>query len=154
MRISFDIDDLLVCGPSVPAEAKPFSWIWWRKGEPLRRGTVELMAMLRKRGCEIWIYTTSERSPASISRWLRGYGIRTDGVVQGALHRKAVGPGGPSKYPPVFGIDLHIDDSEGVAREGHLHGFSVIVIRPDDCNWVAGVIAAVDARISGNDSDG
>lgn len=151
MRVSFDIDDLLVCRPHVPVEDSPFPRLWWSRGEPLRRGTAELMKALRSRGCEIWIYTTSDRSPAYISGWMRRYGICVDGVIHHGVHQEVVGAEGPSKYPPAFGIDLHIDDSEGVAREGRLHGFPVIVIRPDDRGWVAGVIAAVDAHIAAND---
>ena len=49
----------------------------------------------------------------------------------------------PSKYPPAFGIDLHVDDSEGVRMEGDEHGFRVVVVRPDDENWIQRVLDAV-----------
>ena len=38
----------------------------------------------------------------------------------------------PSKNPGAFGIDLHVDDSEGVAEEGRRHGFAVVVVAPTD----------------------
>jgi hypothetical protein len=59
-----------------------------------------------------------------------------------------VGRQGPSKYPPAFGIDLHVDDSEGVAEEGRRHHFGVVVVSPQDPEWTATVLAAVEARVS------
>lgn len=49
----------------------------------------------------------------------------------------------PSKFPLAFGIDLHIDDSEGVRMEGEAHGFRVLVVRPDDERWTLRVLDAV-----------
>jgi hypothetical protein len=57
---------------------------------------------------------------------------------------------GPSKFPPAFGIDLHIDDSAGVAMEGADHRFPVLVIAPQDSGWVERVLTEVDARITSN----
>jgi hypothetical protein len=59
MRISFDVDDTLVCGPSVPADPPPAWWRRWRYPEPLRRGSRDLMAELIRRRFEVWLYTTS-----------------------------------------------------------------------------------------------
>jgi hypothetical protein len=56
-----------------------------------------------------------------------------------------VGTRGPSKYPPAFGIHLHVDDSVGVAMEGQDHQFAVVVVSPEDPDWAARVLAAVDA---------
>lgn len=73
MRISFDLDDTLICyQASVPRE-RPLPWYWrWIAGdEPLRRGSIDLMRRLRDAGWEIWIYTTSHRHPASV-RWCYG----------------------------------------------------------------------------------
>lgn len=80
--------------------------------------------------------------------WLRLYGLYVDGIVNDAVHRRRVRSGDlsrlPSKWPPAFGIDLHIDDSEGVALEGRQLGFKVLVIRPDDANWVQSVLSTAD----------
>ncbi len=59
---------------------------------------------------------------------------------------QVVGRHGPSKYPPAFGIDLHIDDSEGVGLEGERHGFTVVVVSPEDPDWVTRVLEAVDLK--------
>ncbi len=149
MRISFDIDDTLVC-QSDHADAEkcvvPAAIHRWL-GEPLRFGTRALIRELRRRGCSIWIYTSSGRSPFYIRRWLLLHGIHVDGVVNGERHRNGLATHGfshsPSKFPPAFGIDLHVDDSEGVRMEGDAHGFRVIVVRPDDPHWTRHVLEAV-----------
>ena len=50
-----------------------------------------------------------------------------------------------TKYPPTFGIDLLIDDSEGVRIEGERHGFRVLVVKPEDEQWTEKVRAALDS---------
>jgi hypothetical protein len=104
------------------------------------------MSELVARHHELWIYTTSFRSPRYLRGWFAAFGVRLAGVVNQARHERHVGRKGPSKLPPVFGIDLHIDDSEGVAEEGRRHGFDVIVVSPDDVQWTARVLEAVDGR--------
>jgi hypothetical protein len=41
----------------------------------------------------------------------------------------------------IFGIGLHIDDSEGVRREGEQYGFDVVVISREDLVWTRSVLA-------------
>jgi hypothetical protein len=145
MRISFDIDDTLVCAPTVPTE-QYIPWRRrWRYNELLRRGTKALMEALLQRRCRIWIYTTSHRSPRYLKAWFKSFGIAIEGVVNQARHEQRVGTRGPSKYPPAFGIHLHVDDSVGVAMEGQDHQFAVVVVSPEDPDWAARVLAAVDA---------
>ncbi|MEG3966070.1 hypothetical protein QUA00_00220 [Microcoleus sp. T2B6] len=152
MRISFDLDDTLICARKeapwepnrVPFFLKP--WI----NEPLRLGTRALMQELKTWGHEIWIYTTSYRSPCSVRLWLRCYGIQVAGVINQNIHRDHLhrypGDSLPSKNPRAFGIDLHVDDSEGVKLEGKKYGFKVVVISPEDCNWTLAVLEAVGHR--------
>lgn len=149
MRISFDVDDTLVLhGSDAQPEAGRFpAFIHRWFGEPLRRGTCSLVSELRRRGCSVWIYTTSGRKPFGIRLWLFMHGIRVDGIVNDERHRKEVRGRRftrlPSKYPPAFNIDLHVDDSEGVLMEGREHGFKVVVVRPDDKDWGQRVLEAV-----------
>jgi hypothetical protein len=152
MRISFDVDDTLVCGPAVPTEQFVPWWRRWWYPESLRRGTRSLMRELLARRCQLWIYTTSYRSPRYLRGWFASFGIPIDGVVNQDRHERVIKrsafPGyAPSKYPPAFGIDLHVDDSEGVAMEGREHNFRVAVVSPDDLDWTTRVLAAVEGRV-------
>lgn len=146
MRISFDVDDTLVCGPEFPSERLGSWWRRWLYNEPIRSGTQALMLELAARRHELWIYTTSFRSPRYLHTWFAGFGVKLSGVVNQARHDRTVGRRGPSKYPPAFGIELHVDDSEGVAEEGRRHGFAVIVVAPGDVQWTARVLEAVELR--------
>jgi len=150
MRISFDIDDTLVCDTSVPTEREISRWRRWRYPERLRRGTRSLMAALIRRRCKIWIYTSSDRPTHYLKSWFGSCGIQIEGVINRTVHEREVGLRGPSKYPPAFGIDLHVDDSPGVAMEGVDHCFEVLVVAPDDPNWAARILDEVDARIRAN----
>ena len=52
MRISFDVDDTLVCYSGTPTE-QHLSWLWqWWYPEPLRRGTRGLMHLNQKGGVD------------------------------------------------------------------------------------------------------
>src|ERR1700739_4000113 len=90
MRISFDVDDTLVCrGINMPAEhARVPAFLHRHFCEPLRCGTCEMMRKLRGRGWNIWIYTTSFRPSFYIRTWLFLYGIRIDGVINEDRHRR------------------------------------------------------------------
>lgn len=151
MRISFDVDDTLVLhDPGLPVETVVPWWWRWRYPEPLRLGARNLLHALQARGCELWIYTTSYREPRYLRGWFRSFGVTLADVVNQDRHdllvTKSQFPGYvPSKFPPAFGIDLHVDDSEGVAMEGQEHGFRVVVVAPTDADWATRVLAAVDA---------
>ncbi|MCT8166834.1 hypothetical protein KY380_23610 [Pseudomonas sp. HD6421] len=151
MRISFDIDDTLACLPehSAAEDCKLPEFVHRWLGEPLRAGTRSLIRDLRRQGCSVWVYTSSGRTPAYIRRWLMLYGIHVDGVVNSDRHQHALNAQGffkgPSKYPPAFDIDLHVDDSEGVRIEGLDHGFRVVVVCPKDESWTQKVL---DAAVS------
>lgn len=122
---------------------------------PLRQGATRLFAELRARSCEVWIYTTSFREPRSISRWLWAYDCGVDGVVnqQRHDHEHRNHPKGsvPTKNPATFGIQLHVDDSDGVLVEGTKHGFSVVVVSQDDTGWVETILSRVDQMLKAND---
>jgi hypothetical protein len=155
MRLSFDLDDTLICyQQGVPREPS-LAWYWglWTHDEPLRRGARDLMNRLRRNGWELWVYTTSHRSPWSVKSWLWGHGVRVAGVINQYVHearlRRNVGDYPPSKNPAAFGIALHVDDSDGVRMEGDQHGFSVVVIDPEDNAWTEKVLSAANQVLAG-----
>ena len=153
MKISFDLDDTLICyqeGTSYEKNRIPCFLKPWLK-EPLRLGTCDLIKTLKQYGCEIWIYTTSYRSPFLIRLWLLCYGIHVTEIINQATHNKYFKSNYrnslPSKNPRAFGIDLHVDDSEGVKIEGERYGFDVIIISPEDSDWVSKIINEVLNRL-------
>jgi hypothetical protein len=150
MRISFDLDDMLICRQELAKQERnriPYLLRIWLN-EPLRLGAVYLMKTLIKNKHEVWIYTTSYRHPFSVRLWLWFYGIRVSDIINQAIHtqysRSRHNSSQPSKNPKMFGIDLHIDDSIGVEMEGQKYGFNVLVIDPGDDEWVDKVFLSVD----------
>lgn len=154
MRISFDLDDTLVCYQSGSPHA-PNRIPWLLRGwlvDPMRAGAIELFRELRRRRCTIDVYTTSFRSPAKVKWWMWFYGAKIERVVNGYEHARKMQEMNleypPSKHPAAFGIDLHIDDSEGVKDEGKKYGFQVLVLDPQDPEWTEKVIGEVESRMA------
>lgn len=146
MRLAFDLDNTLIrCGHDFPL-ATPQRRILARllSNEQLRHGIKELADHCRQRGWEVWVYTTSYRSAWRIRRLFWLYGIRLDGVVNQQRHDREARTR-CTKHPPSFGIDLLIDDSEGVRIEGERHGFWMLVVAPEDARWAEKVHAALES---------
>ncbi|MGL4583717.1 MAG: hypothetical protein ACRCVU_12145 [Flavobacterium sp.] len=76
--------------------------------------------------------------------WL--YGISVDYIINQQEHDKALREKKRdiSKYPPIFGIDVHVDDSVGVEVEGKRHNFRTILVSIDDKKWVDKILMEVD----------
>lgn len=147
MRIAFDLDNTLIrCGYDFPPE-KPQRQLWAKLlgHESLRQGIKELTDYCRQRGWEVWVYTTSYRSVWHIQRLFWLHGIRLDGVVNQQRHDREA-QARCTKHPPSFGIDLLVDDSEGVRIEGERHGFRVLVVAPEDEQWTEKIQKALDAH--------
>ena len=147
MRISFDLDDTLIClDPAVPREPNRVPRLLkFYFNDPLRAGTIALFQQLREEGWEIFIYTSSLRSQAYI-RWLFWfYGLKIDKVINQNIHDATVKDGpykaGPSKLPGKFGIKLHVDDADYVYETGRQFGFDVLLIKPEDNQWTAKVLS-------------
>lgn len=149
MQISFDLDDTLVCQQNhIPQDPNPipcFLKPWFR--EPLRAGTGQLMTTLKEQGHTVYIYTSSYRATFYIRCWFWLYGIELKRIINQTVHNQSVqenlGRDCPSKAPHWFGIDLHIDDAEGVQQEGKKFGFQVCRISPQNEYWVTQVLEAV-----------
>ncbi|WP_395094014.1 HAD family hydrolase [Armatimonas sp.] len=131
MRISFDLDDTLICyQEGVPQEKSLLSWL---TREPLRLGERALIREFQKSGHSVGIYTTSYREPGMIRRWLFCYGLRPNFILTQRDNdaRKVL-----SKDPRGFGIDWHIDNEDHVAD---------ILVLPEDSDWTK----KVRTRLSG-----
>jgi hypothetical protein len=146
MRIAFDLDDTLIaCEFAFPVEDRGFlSRLLGH--EEIRKGSIALMKRLAGEGREIWVYTTSFRSPLYVTALFGLYGVRIAGVINQYRHHRAVSKSGKrhqncSKFPAAFGIDLLVDESEGVWLESRRFGFEMVLVRPDDERWVEAVIA-------------
>lgn len=134
MKISFDIDDTLIF-----YDRSKNGKIKLLNGEFLREGAIELLKELQE-SHELWIYTTSLRTPWLLKLSFRLKGIKIRRVINQNEHMKLSKILNmntiPTKLPSQFGIDLHIDDSEGVVIEGKQHGFKVLRVDPEDKSWV------------------
>lgn len=141
MIVSFDLDETLFVNPEkVPTEKSlkfPLCRIY---RDRLRAGTVDLLTWINKSDIELWIYTTSYRSPRYINNIFRHYGIRIDNIINGKRHAKEVQGSKkeimPSKYPAKYHIDLHVDDEISVYQNGIAHGFRVYLLKENDTQWV------------------
>jgi len=144
MRIAFDLDNTLIrCGYEFPLE-QPRRLIWARLlgSESLRQEIIELANYCAEHGWEVWVYTTSFRKPWYIRKLFWLHGIRLHGVINQARHQREA-KARCTKHPPSFGIDLLIDDAEGVRIEAERYGFNVLVIQPNDAAWVQNVITTL-----------
>lgn len=154
MRVSFDLDNTLICYQvEVPREPRlPWYLRLIAGDEPLRLGARQLLSGLRDQGWEVWIYTTSYRSPTAVRRWLRCHGVVVTRVINQNIHNEQLAhlaaERRPSKNPAEFGIALHVDDSEGVRIEGERHGFSVVIVAPEDDAWAEKVKRAAERRVA------
>lgn len=148
MIISFDLDETLFVNPRIaetePPIPFPYSLIY---KEHFRKGATELVNSLRQRGHSIYIYTTSFRTPGYIRGYLKRYKIKVDRIINGKMHRDLVQRDRPqimpSKYPPHFKIDIHVDDELSVKQNGESYGFNVVLLREDDSSWTEKVLKEV-----------
>lgn len=144
MVISFDLDGTLIpyaggfeAGCSLAGKIAGF--------EPLRTGTRQLFRQLRRGNHQIYIYTTSYRKIYYIKLLFIFNNLKVDKIINQPVHNKTLERDKQlaTKLPNRFGIDLHIDDSEGVKAEGEKYGFRVLVIGEADGDWVEKVLNEV-----------
>ncbi|MDE5753965.1 MAG: HAD family hydrolase [Oscillospiraceae bacterium] len=153
MRISFDLDDTLFINPektdAEPELKFPLNLLF---RDRLRKGTIELMQYLKQNQIEIWIYTTSFRSEKYIKNLFSCYGIRLDGIINGARHAKEVqahkAEPMPSKYPSHYRIALHVDDDKSVLENGRMYGFRVYLIPEQDPDWTKNILKILNSTSS------
>jgi hypothetical protein len=137
MIISFDLDDTLIPGTKKFETEKQTILHRLLGLETIRFGTIDLFKELRNKGHRIYIYTTSFRSTTKIRLMFFFYGIPIDTAINQQRHDKRLGENRrrTSKFPPAFGIDVHIDDSPGVRIEGERFNFKTVIIDEHDTHW-------------------
>jgi len=148
--ISFDLDNTLIpYSNEFPVEKKS---LWGRLlgGESLRKGTPFLFRSLENKGHEIWIYTTSLRSEASMKRTFRSYGLGPSRFINQNTNQRVLSSKNcrASKNPTLFGIDIHIDDLEGVQIEGDQWGFRIILLPTDMVDWTEFILDEMEKERS------
>ena len=142
VTISFDLDDTLIpSSKTFLTERQNFLHFLFGI-EKLRLGTIDLFTWLKKENYNICIYTTSYRSRLKIRTTflLNGFWIKK--IINQQRHNNEVDAAFKicSKHPPSFGIDVHIDDSEGLSLEGQRFNFRTIIVSEKDENWSRKII--------------
>ena len=143
MKVSFDLDDtLFIDEDKIDAEiGLKFPFKYFYKERRLRLGTIELMNKIIDNGIDLWIYTTSFRPRNYIKKYFRKYGIKihSKNIVNAQRHMDEIQNNRkdilPSKYPPRYKIDLHIDDDISVKKNGEMYGFRVFLLSGNNKNW-------------------
>jgi hypothetical protein len=145
MTISFDLDDTLIPGTKI-FETEERNLVQKLIGiERIRKGTIELFKELSVRGHKIYIYTTSFRPELKTKLTFLSYGIPVDRVINQQRHDKELknNKARCSKFPPAFGIDIHVDDSPGLKMEGEKFKFRTIIIEENNLNWTQTILRVV-----------
>ncbi|HYF68985.1 MAG TPA: HAD family hydrolase [Ohtaekwangia sp.] len=145
MIISFDLDDTLIPGTK-QFDTEQQNLIQKLTGiEKIRKGTIGLFKELRSRGHSIYIYTTSLRPTFKANLTFRSYGIPVDRIINQQCHDRELKENKTrcSKFPPAFGIDIHVDDSPGLKIEGERFNFRTIIISEGDLTWTDKVLKAM-----------
>jgi hypothetical protein len=137
MTISFDLDDTLIPGTKTFPRENRNLFQKLTGIENIRKGTIHLFKELRSRDHNIYIYTTSFRPELKTKLMFLSYGIPVDRVINQRCHDRVLRENKTrySKFPPAFGIDLHIDDSPGLQIEGAKHNFRTMIIDENDLTW-------------------
>ena len=148
MKISFDIDNILIPYSDEFEVEKKRSILNLISDEKLRVGTSKLFRKLKRENHEIWIYTTSYRPIWKLKIIFAKYGLYPSGFINQKINqtKQKKHNSNSSKNPKLFGIDLHIDDSKGVKIEGDSLGFSTVIVDPNDKDWVNKVISEINRK--------
>ena len=134
-KIAFDLDGTLITQSGLNEDFKIPLLGNIFKIEKLRKGVKDLFEYLKAKKYQICIYTSSYRSAFYIKFIFMLYLIKLDSIINQYIHEKYVKVNS-SKFPPEFGIDILVDDSEGVLMEGNKFGFKVILVKAEDEDWV------------------
>jgi hypothetical protein len=73
------------------------------------------------------------------------YGIKVKKIINQQEHSRFVKIPS-SKYPPKFYIDIHVDDSIGVQKEGEKYNFKTIIISKNKENWTEEIFLKLETK--------
>ena len=151
MTISFDLDDTLIPITKAFATERQNTLQKLLKVEKIRLGAKRLIEKLKSQKHKVYIYTTSFRSTNRIRWTLLSYGITVDRIINQKIHNQVLQTkaGDCSKLPPAFAIDIHIDDSEGLAIEGAKFNFKTIILPLNQPDWIDYILENLDKISSG-----
>ncbi len=137
MRISFDLDQTLLTATNEFPTEKQNLFQKVLRFEPLRLGTINLMKEILEKGHEIWIYTCSSRPKHYVYELFIRHGIEISGIINRKKHvtNLSVEKRTLAKFPPAFGIEIHIDNSDNVKIYSGIFGFNAIIVKPENENW-------------------
>lgn len=88
MVISFDIDNTLIPYSDEFEVEEKILLSRLLRAEPIRKGTIELFHELENSGHEIWIYTTSFRSPINLKKTFKSYGLNPSKIINQRINQK------------------------------------------------------------------
>lgn len=145
MTIPFDLDDTLIPGTKT-FDTEDRNLFQRLMGiERIRKGTIELFKQLRSREHNIYIYTISFRPTLKAKLTFLTYGIPVDRVINQQCHDRELKDNRTrcSKFPPAFGIDIHVDDSPGLEIEGEKFNFRTIIVEEKDLAWTDKILKSV-----------
>lgn len=147
MRISFDLDGTLFVSLPEQADLPAYNFVERGKVSLLRKESRKLIKTLVERGWEICFYTNSLRARSSLHAWAMRVGIPLTEIINQQIHENKCAESGlipaqvAAKMPAWFGIDLHVDDSPGIAGAAEEYGFEVCLIEEADSRWAEKVLS-------------
>ncbi len=139
--VSFDLDEVLICGPDLTADRAPVFPLNLIAPERIRKDTAYLFSELRKLEYDIWVYTGSYHTGAYIRRLFRLHGAKADGIMNG-LREHRVSAEVMQAFRGHYRTLLHIDN-EGIIRvDTATKQYETFAVEPGD-SWAYHVIDAV-----------
>ena len=148
MNIAFDLDDtLLPLAANFETEGIFISKFFYKL--QLRNGAYNLFKKLREDGHRVWIYTRSHRSIVTIKTIFLINGLFLDGVVNSRIHHREIKKidcfyEDCYKYPPMFGIDILIDDGKFFFEDSQKYNFNMVLLEPTDKKWTETVLQEIN----------
>ena len=147
-RASINLDDVVFCQDNTePAEKPlffPFNKIF---KEPVRKGIPGLVYALQSAGYDVWVYSTGYASTDYINHLFRHYGVRVDGIINGAHRINSTQKNDMNSVNDLmakkYRITLNIDMESVSWIRSETKEFEAIDIPSKGEDWARQVIAIV-----------